>query len=167
MPLSRPIRNLTKLTQIPHFAPGMVPQALPCLVSSSSNCRNRLQSCSLRSRGPFFFWSRGGRGEAGGSEKRNIEVARAWVAKPGKRARTSRQTARKIKTVSCYSCHHLLVASPLSHSTRHLACLRTHAKPTEGQKRDSFSKQNSHSAILCRPAHLRPEMTKFLVQLRR
>ena len=142
----------------------MVPQALPCLVPSSSNCRNRPQSCSLSRKGTFFFFEQGREGR--GSEKRNIEVARARVAKPGKRARTSRQTARKIKTVSCCSCHHLLAASPLSHSTRYLACLRTQAKPTEGQKRDIFSKQNSHSAFLCRPAHLRPEMTKFLVQLR-
>ena len=63
MPLSRPIRNLTKFTQIPHLASGMLLQDLPCLVlpcSSSSNCRNRLQSCSLCSRCRFFFWGGGG-----------------------------------------------------------------------------------------------------------
>ena len=78
MPLSRPIRNLTKLTQIPHLAPGMLPQALPSLVPSSSNCRNRLQSCSLRGRYRFFFL--GGRGGGGRGEQKEKYRGRARVS---------------------------------------------------------------------------------------
>ena len=72
MPLSRPIRNLTKFTQIPHLASGMLLQDLRCLVlpcSSSSNCRNRLQSCSLCSRCRFFFFGGGGGGGGRGGQK--------------------------------------------------------------------------------------------------
>ena len=108
MPLSRPIRNLTKFTQIPHLASGMLLQDLPCLVlpcSSSSNCRNRLQSCSLCSRCRFFFG--GGRGRGEQKEKYR---GRTRVSGEARKERAN---------------------EPLSHSTRHLACLRTQAKPAE------------------------------------
>ena len=80
MPLSRPIRNLTKFTQIPHLASGMLLQDLPCLVlpcSSSSNCRNRLQSCSLCSRCRCFFFFFGGGGGWVGSRGAKIEIPRS------------------------------------------------------------------------------------------
>ena len=116
MPLSRPIRNLTKFTQIPHLASGMLLQDLPCLVlpcSSSSNCRNRLQSCSLCSRCRFFW---GGRG--GGAREAKREIPRSHARKWRSQER-ARERAAKPR------------ASPLSHSTRYLACLRTQAKPAE------------------------------------
>ena len=115
MPLSRPIRNLTKFTQIPHLASGMLLQDLPCLVlpcSSSSNCRNRLQSCSLCSRCRFFL---GGGGGARGAKR---EIPRSHARKWRSQERACERAAKPR-------------ASPLSHSTRHLACLRTQAKPAE------------------------------------
>ena len=78
MPLSRPIRNLTKFTQIPHLASGMLLQDLPCLVPSSSNCRNRLQSCSLRGRRRFW----------GGGQKEKYRC-RARVSGEAKKARAN------------------------------------------------------------------------------
>ena len=84
MPLSRPIRNLTKFTQIPHLASGMLLQDLPCLVlpcSSSSNCRNRLQSCSLCSRCRFFFFGGGGGGGWVGSRGAKREIPRSHARK--------------------------------------------------------------------------------------
>ena len=132
MPLSRPIRNLTKFTQIPHLASGMLLQDLPCLVlpcSSSSNCRNRLQSCSLCSRCRFFFLGGGGGGGGGGGPKREN---RGWVGSRGAKREIPRSHARKWRSQERARERAAKPrASPLSHSTRYLACLRTQAKPAE------------------------------------
>lgn len=138
MPLSRPIRNLTKLKRIPHLAPGVLRQAL----SSLAWCRVHLIAAVIDCKTVAFVAGVG----FGVADKKIYRCRGAWVAKLGKRARTSRQTSRKIKRFLFCSCLNLLAASPLSHSTRHLACMRTQAKPTEGQKRDSFSEQNNYSA---------------------
>ena len=143
MPLSRPIRNLTKFTQIPHLASGMLLQDLPCLVlpcSSSSNCRNRLQSCSLCSRCRFFFFffgaggggggGGGGRRGGGGGEQKEKYRGRTRVSgEARKSARTSLQTA----SFAALALHPAL--SWFAHPSQ----------TSGGQKRDSFSEQNNYS----------------------
>ena len=105
MPLSRPIRNLTKFTQIPHLASGMLLQDLPCLVlpcSSSSNCRNRLQSCSLCSRCRFFFLGGGGGGGWVGSRGAKREIprshARKWRSQEERANEPSNRELRRSRT---------------------------------------------------------------------
>ena len=134
MPLSRPIRNLTKFTQIPHLASGMLLQDLPCLVlpcSSSSNCRNRLQSCSLCSRCRFFFLGGGGGGGGWGrGEQKEKYRGRTRVSgEARKSARTSLQTA----SFAALALHPAL--SWFAHPSQ----------TSGGQKRDSFSEQNNYS----------------------
>ena len=100
MPLSRPVRNLTKFTQIPHLASGMLLQDLPCLVlpcSSSSNCRNRLQSCSLCSRCRFFFGGGGGGGGGGRGEQKEKYRGRTRVSGEARKDRANEPPNRELR----------------------------------------------------------------------